>query len=190
MELSPELAYKLASVLTTAGEDISTLQPINPWAVDTPRAKRIQATVQSLSPELAATLAKNAGGESLAYVALQHQLAQGEDICVSDLPERLQQEVILRNGAELRKEAQARDEAYLQKMESEARKLAEANGRNFDAVAEPQGRWGDWQKQQQAWNQAEQKGRAAHSAEMKARAQQQAQADQMAKSGVNKIYKV
>ena len=119
MELSPELAYKLASVLTTAGEDISTLQPINPFAVDTPKAKRIQATVQSLSPELAATLADNAGGESLAYVALQHQLAQGEDICVSDLPERLQQEVILRNGAELRKEAQARDEAYLQKMESE-----------------------------------------------------------------------
>lgn len=190
MELSPELAYKLASVLTTAGEDISTLQPINPFAVDTPRAKRIQATIQSLSPELAATLAKNAGGESLAYVALQHQLAQGEDICVSDLPEQLQQEVILRNGAELRQEAQAREEAYLQSMEDNVRKLAEANGRNFDAVAEPQGRWAEWQRGQEALAQAEQRGRAAHAADLKQRAQQQAQADQMAKSGKNNIYKV
>ena len=151
MAITSAQALRLHKAVSAAGMDTSELRPENPWTMTGGKSAKIRAIVEASDPSLAQELVAETE-PSLAFLALQEQ-AKTEDINLSDLPEALQREVMLRDGDSIRQQQQAAEEALLQKMEQQYRELAERNGRDPDAQQRPNGRFSQWQIEQQRFEQ-------------------------------------
>ena len=117
-QLTGEQAARVAQILKRYKVDLSTVGSHNPWDSNSERSEAFRQFISKEDPTLAAELSAHKA-PSLAYLALEEDLAGGADVDLNSLPTELRREYEQRNPEVCANATAALEQRLLQSMEKE-----------------------------------------------------------------------
>ena len=117
-QLTSEQASKVAQILKKYKVDLTTVGSHNPWDSNSERSEAFRQFISKEDPTLAAELSAHKA-PTLAYLALEEDLAGGADIDLNSLPTELRREYEQRNPEVCANANAALEQRLLQSLEKE-----------------------------------------------------------------------